>query len=545
MKAFRQFVTSHAVIAALFCSTWALFPCLSPAQVIDNCSSGVVDFENGVEETVCIYGDATSLTASAEVDNNVPGYPDDFITYAQGVGVQATLYKGASLIWDSGDQRNQYSGYMSVEYEITPNMGVDYSLNTNVDEFICYTGDWCFTNYYWESLPGLGTSASAPSGIEGFLNPKYVVVAVTYAPPGSDSYVSYSQTTSVGNTISLKDSFESDIGYSVSVQLSEIFKGSVVSGKRSLTRTSSTDYIQGSSSETSTTLSKSTSLTYQTPGTPTFSPVNSDYDYIWLWLNPEVLVGYVPPSGGNPAAIQWQGYAFDPNDLSGTQGPDIFPVQVGCLNGHVSCPSSLTWFNGIEAPGSYVSSGTLARSWQSTANGYKWPTGEFSGLTFDDVCQILTYDVLASMPGQCPIQNNYTMFTGFPQTTSDGRFTIGSFPPNPIPYVPGALTTKYTLSQENTESYARGATNTVKQAFSLENSFNIDFLSAWDGTYTTKENQTLTFSNSWLDTLTRTTTLTDSLSITGPPVPPPPYDGPDQFIYYQDNLFGTFAFLPN
>jgi hypothetical protein len=58
------------------------------------------------------------------------------------------------------------------------------------------------------------------------------------------------------------------------------------------------------------------------------------------------------------------------------------------------------------------------------------------------------------------------------------------------------------------------------------------------------ESLTLTWTYSWLDTLTTTTTLTNQLSIKGPPDPPPAYTGPIEFVAYQDNLFGTFAFVP-
>jgi len=58
------------------------------------------------------------------------------------------------------------------------------------------------------------------------------------------------------------------------------------------------------------------------------------------------------------------------------------------------------------------------------------------------------------------------------------------------------------------------------------------------------ETRTLTWNYSRLDTLNTSTTLTNQLSVTGPPDPPPAYNGPTQFIAYQDNIFGTFAFVP-
>lgn len=393
------------------------------------------------------------------------------------------------------------------------------------------------------------TNASANTtftvGYLGFVNPKFVVLAVDYAPPGSNSYTQYGGTTSVGNTINLSNSFESGVSYSVSVaRQSNLKLGSVLNGQATYTASSSTDVSQESNSSTTTTISKSSTVQYTNYGTPTFSPVNSDYDYIWLWLNPEVVVYYIPSVGSSPASIQWNGYAIDPNDPGGTQGPDKFPVEVGCLNGHFSCPSALQWLNGTEGPGSYVTSGTLARTWQSTAAGYQWPSGEVPGLTFNDVCQILNQDVLAVTPSQCPVQKDYTGFNGLPNTTPDGRFTQDLYPPNPIAYTVGALATAYNTVQTNTQSVAQGATTTITQTFSVETAFNGAFLSLFSGAVVVNRTQTLQWKSSWLDTLTTSTTISDGLSVTGPPNPPPVYNGPDQFIAYQDNLIGTFIFVP-
>jgi hypothetical protein len=75
--------------------------------------------------------------------------------------------------------------------------------------------------------------------------------------------------------------------------------------------------------------------------------------------------------------------------------------------------------------------------------------------------------------------------------------------------------------------------------------FNANFSGFWKSTVNMKESQTLTWDYAWLDTLTQSTTLTDALSITGPPDPPPTYYGPVQFVVYQDNMFGTYVFIPD
>jgi hypothetical protein len=392
-------------------------------------------------------------------------------------------------------------------------------------------------------------------GYAGSINPKYVVVGVTYAPPGSSSYVQYTNTTSVGNTTTISNSFSNDVGFSISSSAKGSFSaGYFFDGTFTTTATESTDYTQESNSSKTTTISKASTVAYKTSGTPTEAPVNSDYDYIWLWLNPELFINYTPPAGSSSGSIVLTGYGMDPNDpatglpqtgVAYTAGPDVIEVQVGCLNGDFTCGSDLGWDNG-EAPGSFVTSGLLARRWQSTANGYHWPSGEQSGLSFSDVCQILTFDPFATTPSQCTTQNDYTLANSLPSITSDGRFSKLPYPPNPIQYPVGGANESYSMVQTNTQSESTGNSTQIKQAFSVSEDFgSTSFWGLTSNTISFKESDTLIWNYSTLNTLTTTTTLTNALSITGPPDSPTyPANEPVEFIGYQDNTFGTFAFVP-
>ena len=393
------------------------------------------------------------------------------------------------------------------------------------------------------------------NGTAGFITPKYVVVGVTYAPPGASSYVQYTNTTSVGNTTTISNSFNNDVGFSVSDTMGgSIPAGWFLSGKYTVTTSSSTDYSQGSSSSTTSTITKATTVAYKTNGTPTEAPVNSDYDYIWLWVNPEVFITYTPAFSSYPGYVKVTGYGMDPDDpatgkpqtgVKYTAGPDVIEVQVGCLNGHFSCPSDLVWNDG-QAPGSFITSGLLARSWQSTASGYSWPSGEQSGLSYDDVCAILNIDPFAVTPSQCPTKNDYTDLNSLPTTSADGRFSKLAYPPNPIQYPVGGGNESYNMTQTDTQSQSTGNSSQIKQAFSVTENFNTSlFWGLLSNTITFKESDTLTWNYSSLNTITTTTTLTDALSITGPPTTPTyPAGQPVEFIGYQDNSFGTFAFMP-
>lgn len=395
-------------------------------------------------------------------------------------------------------------------------------------------------NIYIGDVDNNRVRAVGNPGLFGFINPKYVVVGVVYAPPGSSSSVTYTNTTSVGDTTTISSSFQSDVGYSVSEAIGiGIPAGGITKGGVNLTFTESTDYTQGSNSSKTVTISKASTIAYTTGGTPTFAPVNSDYDYIWLWLNPELLVSYTPASGSNPANLQLTGYAFDPTDPASGEpppppapyisGPDIIEVQVGCLDGDFSCPSTLVITDGV------VTSGALARSW--AAGEYTWASGQGPGLTTADIANILTFDPLVP-------SNNYTLLNSFPSTTSDGRFTKEGYPPNPIQYPVGAATEMYNTVQTDTESVATGLSSMIKQAFGVSEQFGASFLGIFTSTTTMTESLTLTWNYTWLNTLTTTTTLTDALTVKSPPDPPPTYDGPVEFIAYQDNMFGTFAFVP-
>jgi hypothetical protein len=383
--------------------------------------------------------------------------------------------------------------------------------------------EWSTDSLYHLHATG-GSGSIDGVGTQGFVNPKYVVVGITYAPPGSGSNVTYGNTTTVGNTTMIGSSFQSGTSVSVSVSgsLGIPLGKTLASGGISLTFSSTTDYTQSSNSSNTTTISKATAITYKTNGYPTPVPtsppniVSSDYDVIWLWLNPLIVFTADPAVDSSPAALINQGYAFDPNDPAGTGGPDVYPVQVGYLNGHFTDDPS------IDA--------VLARTWTSPDN-LQWPAGEGPGLTATDKATIVALD---------PFTNpNYTGLSGLPSTSADGRFTQGPFPPNPLPFVPG-VTTTYNTTQTNTQTTSQGASNTFQQAFGVSESFGTNFFDIFSSTTTIKETQTFTWTHTSLNSLTTTTAISDGLTIAGVA-----YSGPTEFIYYQDNLFGTFAFPPS
>jgi hypothetical protein len=362
------------------------------------------------------------------------------------------------------------------------------------------------------------------AGTTGFLNPKYLILGVTYAPPGPMSNVQYTDSTFVGNTSTLSNSFESQFGQSIAIS-SQISAWSVVSGiAGKITGTSATTVSQTSGTTDTVTVSKQTTESFKTTGTANaFSPVNHDYDLVWLWLNPLTIFTIYPSS-----VITWNGYGFDPADP--TMAPDIYPVAAGYLNGDFGAmpPSMVTELN---------------RGW---ATNQTWPAGQGPALTTTDFQTILAADPFSSASYGLVFAQGVT-----PPTTTDGRFTLASTTSS-FPYVqcaPGGgacVSDMYTTMYSDTTTLGQSANFQFQQMFGLEEDFGETLFGA-DVTEVVKQTSTLTWTTGYQNSVTNTNSQTDAFTIQGPSCTGSPcnplYAGPAEFDIYQDNLFGTFLFF--
>ena len=370
----------------------------------------------------------------------------------------------------------------------------------------------------------IGGASATVQPVQGVISPKYVILGVTYAPPGPQSSVTYSTSNLVGTTTSLTNSFSGSANVSVSVSAGIMAFGS----GGSITGTESTTYSQSSGSSSSVTASKASTESNMTTGTGNaFSPVNHDYDIIWLWLNPLVLFSFTT----GPTVLQWNGYAYDPADPAVAM--DVYPVSVGYLNGHFGPNVSVA--------------NVLARSW---ATDEVWPAGNGPGLTAADEAAILGAD---------PFSNSsytFTLASGVnPPTTVDGRFELagGTLSPTIFDYVqcePGGgdcLTQTYTNTYQATTTTGKQTSRTVQQEFALEEDASASIFAA-SIKVVVKESSTLTWTSTWQSTITTTSTQTDELTIASPPCSGDPcnpsYAGPGEFDVYTDNIYGTFVFIP-
>jgi hypothetical protein len=392
--------------------------------------------------------------------------------------------------------------------------------------------EWSADGRYFLKATGTSGSVTAEAG---YVNPKFVVVGVTYAPPGpsANTFVNYTKSTFVGSTQSLSQSFMGSTTQTVS--LTRGFSIPLVaSGKFSTTN--ATTASQSTKATSTVTSSVQVSSGEQTFGTGNyFAPVNNDYDQIWVWLNP---VAMFTINAGTPLPV-WNGYGADSTDQNGL---DIVPIALGYLNGHFGAipPDIQTSIN---------------RTWAANQT---WPAGQGPALNSADLAQIAAND-----PFSVSTYGTNEIGSAPPSpSTPDNRFTLtacnGS---NSFSYLQAAPSTTpniftCSLTYTNLSTLAQEISRSYSQTFSVDASFSgLGFFS--DFSAELKTSNTLTWTTDAQKSLTTSTTSTGNLSVQGPPcnnvmpgVGPcvPVYDAngnePTQFMVYQDNMFGTFMFAP-
>jgi len=369
----------------------------------------------------------------------------------------------------------------------------------------------------------------------GYVNPKFIVVGVTYAPPGPSSFSQYTTTNTVGTTTTLTNSFMSTVMQSIAVTQSGLF--GYAGGK--VTDTSSTQASQTSSTTQTVTISAQNSEFDKTPGTGNaFSPVDHTYDIIWVWLNPVALFNIYPSL---PSSLTWTGYGYDTDDQPAL---DIYPLYVGNLECAISSssPSCAVW-----GPFNQSTLNVLARSWAQSTESF--PSGQTAALTTADYQTILDADPWGLNP-------NYVVDpSGNPPTTPDGRFTISGEVKgvaSDFPYAqagPGSppITTGYSNGYTETNTLGQSSTYSYQVMFGTDLSFGG---SGWLSGLTVdiKDSSTLKWTSVYNSMITDTDTQLDQLQITGPSCTGSPcnpqYTGPGEFDVYQDNIYGTFMFWP-
>jgi hypothetical protein len=404
--------------------------------------------------------------------------------------------------------------------------------------------------YYLQATGGSGTVTAV-----GYLNPKYLIMGVTYAPPGGNtgSSVSYADTNFVGNTSTIGSSFSQNYTYSVSVCGGSCGGGGGIPGVQaggSVTGTTSQSWTQSSNSSNTITLSKQQTLTQLTPGTPNvYSPFNHDYDIVWVWLNPVVFFSMPITNTQTSGSITWNGYGYDFTDP--LHEIDLWPIYVGYLNGDFK-KSNGTPCYAIDPTCDPQDADALSRGWVTTQT---FASGQTAAITAADLTNICAADPFCPNPGYVvSLESGVT-----PPTTTDQRYTLSEFEnetPQSIAYKQAAPdstkgeTEIYNDQYSTTTSASQGGSYSYQLGFGMEEKFGGSFFGI-GVQYDMKQGWSFTWTDTWQNTVTNTSTQTDIATITGPPCPAavapcvPVYTEPHEFAVYQDDLYGTFMFWPN
>jgi hypothetical protein len=347
-------------------------------------------------------------------------------------------------------------------------------------------------------IPGVNGNPSASIGFTGSVNPNYEVAAVYYAPPGSQSFADYSQTTMVGTSTSIENSFESSVSQSVTFGSTG---GSIFgSGSYSATAGTSLSQVQDSS--------KSIDISYQQgQGYKIYGPTSDALglyhpaDQVAVWLNPQANLTL------STGAVKWTSYSWDSRDPA--RNIDVVYLTVYELQN----PS---W---IEANYPTFYNNVLEKA--------NWnPSG---GLTSIDFSDIAAHD---------PYSNG--------NPSPDPTRYQGPVNGSTISYVgPGCPTCQpsawyWNSNFQVTNSQGQQANKTSSLSFGITEKFSIfgDMLSA-----SLQNSSTFTWTNKWSSTQSSKVTKAATVNIVGPAYGSG-YNGPTQFNMYQDNIYGTYMFYP-
>jgi len=429
-----------------------------------------------------------------------------------------TVYLTGTTTTDStGSPSTVFTPYVntySLTYGTTPNICVNFKAT--------YPGTysaWVDATYGYGAYTATVYVTGTYAPPFGWINPKYIILGVMYAPPGGSSSVTYQSDTVVGNSTSVLSSFSNSYAKSTSLSTgNSIFGVSLGS-----TTSSSSQYTQSLDISSSIAVTQSTSLSRTLRGFSDPSRgVNRDYDYIFVWLNPMLKFT------AGESYISWDGYGYDTADMPEM---DVVGIQLGCLNGDFQNTSNWTACNN-------VLSGAFQRPWAQTNVDGSSPalTGTVPCVpgSGTDLCNVMAAD-----PFSDPAYSISWPASGT-HTTPDGRFTIchDTAPcAQTIDYQPN-LITSYTQRYSVTASQSQTATRQYQQTYAMSSqsstsAFGTNFSRAMNSS------STLTWRDQFSSATSRQTTDSASFSIVGPDAS---YAGPIQFVVYQDNLYGTFVF---
>jgi hypothetical protein len=340
-------------------------------------------------------------------------------------------------------------------------------------------------------------------GIPGYLDVKYVVLGVTYPPPGAKSSVAYNEGFTAGTAQNLSNSFSSSNAVTVST--------SAGGGIGSNIKANGTESVTGTLTQTtnsSSTLSiTQTQTNVATLAGPTSSSLGVDhmYDNIEVWVNPEL---YVALTGTNSIVVL--GYVTNAADTAADGSPDIVYLTVGQLLGSQTIASNVQT--------------VLNRTWDSA----------LGGLTTADFQTIAGADPFAFNSGFNPNSDTSGRYV-FP----DGTEQTFSFEPEPAGE--GAQCTGYTSTYNSSQNSSTGGSSVFKVSDTVDAGISLSAFVSFSAQV--KDISTYTYTNSWSSTVTSGSNQSATTTICRP-LSTDDYTGPINMQIWKDNVYGTFMYFP-
>ena len=435
------------------------------------------------------------------------------------------------------------------------------------------------------STPVLAQTANVP-----IMFPKYQVLGVVYAPPGSASNVTYGNSQMVGSASSMVTNTSSETVTSTSYTTGFTLYGFGTSS----TFTTSDSWLTANSTSTSYSVQTTTGNAVTTMG-PVSSAlgVNHDNDIIYIWLNPVIIANFT--NSTSPYKLNWDGLQFNSCDLTDASDqvnfyqlmngcdplqypyPDIIGIPVWCLkNPYFPGQSCAQWLP-------FISRSWDTNPWGTDPNGV--PIGP--GLNIYDFADILEADPFVTQtlvpstnivgsychptygvnvdPNDTEVIPNPSTFaapksgTWAANTCGTTGATMARFSPYgtvqyPVPGPNGEPQTYTGTFVYNTTSTAgKSASNTNTHSTNASDTGGFGFTgtygaipiaSGFNFSLTESNGFSYTTSNSFTTTTTSSSTSSAAYSITGPQASDN-YTGPVVFDVYTDNVYGTFAFYSN
>ncbi len=313
MKTVRKLYRLPAWILAVVCGLTMLSIAPTPArgQTVDYCTSGTISFDNSgtvtIEETVCISGNSSQLTATASATQNSGPYTI--------FGVDLELYDNGSFVSQTGVPGSTYESSSFV-----PSQGHTYTAYGVIYACLGAFGPYCF---YPE---GQVSVLAAPTSI---VYPAYKVTSIVYDTPGNKGQSGFVNSTTDGSRTSIGSNFTS--GSSITYQSGGNFLG--LGGTLNITFNDAT--TTGQSSAVTDTFSQGAGVANASQT----NPINHGEDMFLVWLNPAVSLtptgqGSVVYSMGTQDGTNGQPEPVDQviayaQDMQGSNNvPNVLPAEL-------------------------------------------------------------------------------------------------------------------------------------------------------------------------------------------------------------------------